>query len=120
VKISEVTKILGAEVLFGENLLDQEITEFAASNLLSDILTFTKEGYFLLTGLTSPQVVRTAELTGAIAILFVRGKYPPQEALGLAKSHLIPILRTEKLMFESCKKIVEGLNKVKKDENQLF
>jgi predicted transcriptional regulator len=120
VKISEVTKILGAEVLFGENLLDQEITEFAASDLLSDILTFTKEGYFLLTGLTSPQVVRTAELTGAIAILFVRRKYPPQEALGLAKSHLIPILRTEKLMFESCKKIVEGLNKVKKDENQLF
>jgi len=43
VKISEVTKILGAEVLFGENLLDQEITEFAASDLLSDILTFTKK-----------------------------------------------------------------------------
>jgi len=119
-KIREVTKILDAEVLFGEDFLDREVTEFAASDLLSDILTFSKEGYFLLTGLTSPQVIRTAELTGASAILFVRGKYPPQEALGLAKSHHIPILRTEKLMFESCKKIVEGLNKEKENENRFF
>ena len=119
-RIKDVVQVLDAEVLIGEDLLDQEIIEFAASDLLSDIFTFTKEGYVLLTGLTSSKVVRTAELTGALAIIFVRGKYPPQEALGLTKSHHIPILRTEKLMFEFCKKIVEVLNEEKKNEKSFF
>ena len=87
---------------------------------MSDILTFTKEGYVLLTGLTSSQVIRTAELTGAIAIVFVRGKFPAADAIVLARSYNIPILRTEKLMFESCKKIVQGLEKEKEDEKSLF
>ena len=69
-----------------------------------------------MTGLTSSQVVRTAELTGALAVVFVRGKFPDQEAIGLAKSHHIPLLRTKKLMFESCKKIAQEQKEEKKDE----
>lgn len=110
-KIKDVFRILDAEVLIGEEFLDMEIIEFAASDLLSDILAYTKEGYLLITGLTSSQVVRTAEITGALGIVFVRGKFPTQEAIGLAKSHNIPLLRTEKLMFETCKKIVQKLKK---------
>jgi len=119
-KIKDVFRILDAEILIGEEFLDKEIVEFAASDLLSDILTFTQEGYVLLTGLTSSQVVRTAEITGALAIIFVRGKFPTQEAIGLAKSHHIPLLRTEKLMFKSCKKIVQELKEDKKNEKPLF
>jgi len=119
-RIKDAVQVLDAEVLIGEDLLDQKIIEFAASDLLSDILTYTKEGYVILTGLTSSQVVRTAELTGAIAIIFIRGKFPVQEAIGLAKSHHIPLLRTEKLMFESCKKIVQEVKEDKKDEKPLF
>lgn len=52
-RIKDIVQVLYAEVLIGEDLLDQEIIEFAASDLLSDIFTFTKEGYVLLTGLTS-------------------------------------------------------------------
>ena len=59
-------------------------------------------------------MVRTAELTGAIGIVFVRGKLPPQEVIGLAKSHCIPLLKTDKLMFASCRRIVEELIKEKK------
>ena len=115
-KVEDLLQILDAEVLVGEEFLNREIIEFAASDLLSDILAYANEGYVLLTGLTSSQVVRTAELTGALAIVFVRGKFPAQEAVGLAKSHHIPLLRTERLMFESCKKISQGLKEEKKDE----
>jgi len=115
-KIKDIVQALNAEVLVGKEFLDQEIIEYAASDLLSDILTYAKEGYLLITGLTSSQVVRTAELTGAVAIVFVRGKNPPKEALELAKLHYIPVLRTEKLMFESCKKIVEKMQEDEKDE----
>jgi len=113
-KIKDLIRVLDAEVLCGEDFLDQEITDFGACDLLSDILAYSKDEYVLLTGLTSAQVVRTAELTGAIAIVFVRSKLPPQEAIGLAKSHQIPLLKTDNLMFSSCRKIVEELMKEEK------
>lgn len=115
-KVKDVVRVLDAEVLCGEDFLEQEITDFGASDLLSDILAYSKDEYVLLTGLTSSQVVRTAELTGAIAIIFVRGKLPPQEAIGLAKSHHIPLLKTDNLMFISCKKIVKELIKEEKNK----
>ncbi len=114
-EVKDLIRVLDAEVLCGEDFLDQVIIDFGASDLLSDILAYSKDNYVLLTGLTSSQVVRTAELTGAIAIVFVRGKLPPQEAIGLAKSHHIPLLKTDNLMFGSCKKIAEELIK---EENQ--
>ncbi|MBE3090772.1 MAG: hypothetical protein IMZ42_00395 [Candidatus Atribacteria bacterium] len=115
-KISDLTRVLDAEVLCGEDFLEQEVADFGASDLLSDILAYSKDEYVLLTGLTSSQAVRTAEITGAIAIVFVRGKLPPQEAIGLAKSHHIPLLKTDNLMFASCKKIVEELIKEEKNK----
>ena len=119
-KVKDLIRVLDAEVLCGEDFLDQEIIDFDASDLLSDILAYSKDDYVLLTGLTSSQVVRTAELTGAIAIIFVRGKLPPQEAIGLAKSHHIPLLKTDNLMFTSCRKIVEELIKEEKNKWMLI
>ena len=113
VKIRDIVRILEAEILCCESCLGKEISDFAASDLLSDVLAYEKENYLLLTGLTSQQVVRTAEITGAVAIVFVRGKLRPQEAIGLAKSHHIPLMMTDKSMFDSCRKITEELSKEK-------
>ena len=114
-KIKEIVDILDAEVLSGEDFLDREIEQFAASDLLSDVLALTKENFLLLTGLTSQQVVRTTEIAGGVGVVFVRGKAPEQEAIGLARSHNIPLLMTSKLMFDSCQAIVEAMiNKEKK------
>lgn len=111
--VGDLINILNAEILCGRKYLDKEIKDFGACDLLSDILAYSKEDYVLLTGLTSLQVVRTAEITGAIAIVFVRGKLPSPEAIGLAKSHHIPLLKTDELMFNSCRKITEELIKEK-------
>lgn len=113
-KIREVVNLLDAEVLTGESYLDQEIEEFAASDLLSDVLTLSKDHFLLLTSLTSQQVVRTAEIAGGIGVVFVRGKTPEPEAIGLAHSHQIPLIMTSKSTFDACRLIVEALNKSEK------
>ena len=55
-----------------------------------------------MTGLTNPQVVRTAEMAGIVAIVFVRGKLPPRETIALAEEKGIPLLASRYTMYESC------------------
>ena len=75
-KVKDLIHILDAEVLCGEDFLGQEITDFGACDLLSDILAYSKDDYVLLTGLTSSQVVRTAELTGQLLLFLYEVSYP--------------------------------------------
>ena len=75
-KLKEVKRILEAEVIVGEDLLSEEVVMACGSDLMSDVLAFAKHGAILLTGLTNPQVVRTAEMADLRGICFVRGKKP--------------------------------------------
>lgn len=76
--------------------------EFAcASDLMSDVLVFTKPNMLLVTGLTNPQAIRTADMAEAPAVVFVRGKYPPQETLELAEEMGIGVLLSPYTMFET-------------------
>ena len=72
------------------------------ADLMSDVLAFTHSGTLLLTGLTNPQVVRTAEMSGVRAVVFVRGKYPPTETISLAQDKDIPLLGSRYTMYETC------------------
>ena len=47
-KVKDLIRLLDAEVLCGEDFLDQEITDCGASDLLSDILAYSKDNYILL------------------------------------------------------------------------
>ncbi len=69
---------------------------------MSDVLAFTRPHSLLLTGLTNPQVVRTAEMAELAAVCFVRGKVPEAETVSFAADEGIPLLRTRLPMFESC------------------
>ena len=100
--LKEVKEILEAEVLVGEESLDLDITMACGADLLSDVLAFTKSGSLLLTGLTHPQVIHTAEIAEIKAICFVRGKRPPDETVDLAKEKGIPLLYASLPMYESC------------------
>lgn len=99
----DVKTILGAESITGEDLLEKtEVISACGSDLLSDVLAFAKEKALLLTGLTNPQVIRTAEINDLVGILFVRGKRPPQETVNLAKIKELPLLTTIYPLFETC------------------
>jgi predicted transcriptional regulator len=101
-KISEIGKLLDAELLAGEEHLDSEVISACCSDMMSDVLAYVKEQAVLLTGLVNPQVVRTAEMMDMKCIVFVRGKMPDESMIELAKENGIPLLRTRREMFTSC------------------
>ncbi len=108
--LEDIKRILEAEVLVGDDLLRKDIKMACGSDLMSDVLSFVKSGSLLLTGLTNPQVVRTAEMAELRAICFVRGKRPDRETIKMAESQNIPLLTTPLPMFESCGRLYqEGL-----------
>lgn len=102
ITLREVKEILDAEVITGESLLSTEVTMGCGADLMSDVLAYTKSGALLLTGLTNPQVVRTAEMAEILAICFVRGKRPGEETVSMARNQGLPLLWTKLPMFESC------------------
>lgn len=77
------------------------------ADLMSDVLAFTHAGTLLLTGLTNPQVVRTSDMAGVQAIVFVRGKLPPPETVALAEQRNIPLLASRYTMYETCGRIYQ-------------
>lgn len=101
-RLSEVVKILQAEVLVPGADMEREVLTACGADLMSDVLTFTKERTLLLTGLTTPQVVRTAEIIDLAGIVFVRGKRPGPEVLELARAQGLPLMLTRFPMYESC------------------
>jgi len=100
--LEEARKILDAEVIVGADLMNREIQMACGSDLMSDVLSFVKSDYLLLTGLTNLQVVRTAEMTDLAAICFVRGKRPDEDTVRIAEAKNIPLLTTPVSMFEAC------------------
>lgn len=95
-------RILDGKLISGRADLSLEVEFACGADLMSDVLAFTHTGTLLLTGLTNPQVVRTAEMAEIKALVFVRGKYPPPETIALAKERNIPLLASRYTMFESC------------------
>ncbi len=102
IKLLDVQKILDAEIISGQDLLDTEISSGFGCDLISDSLCFSKPGCLLLTGLTNIQIIRVADMIEAKAILFVRGKRPAGEIIKLANEKHLPLLVTKRFLFESC------------------
>jgi predicted transcriptional regulator len=101
-KLSQIVEALEARVLSGDDLLEKDIDTCGASDLMSDILAGLSEGSILLTGLTTVQVVRTAMVAGVGAVIFVRGKTPPQQVIDLAREQELPLISSPYSMFVSC------------------
>ncbi|MCE5266191.1 MAG: hypothetical protein LLG97_21995 [Deltaproteobacteria bacterium] len=106
-RLRDVQKILDAEVLVGAEKLDMEVRTAFAADLMSDVLAFADSGCLLLTGLTNPQVIRTADVLDIAAIILVRGKKPPPETLRAAMDKNIPVLATKFILFESAGRLYE-------------
>ncbi len=73
-----------------------------AADLMSDVLTRVKPGALLLTGLTTPQSIYTAEMADVTVVCYVRGKRPQAETLRLAEQRGFVLLSTDLPMYESC------------------
>ena len=100
--VKDVKDVLKARVLTGEDLLDQEAHSACGSDMMSDVLAFSKDHSVLLTGLCNPQVIRTAEMLDIVCLIFVRGKKPDESIIEMAKERNIVVLATGHRMFSAC------------------
>ena len=99
-KLREIVGIVRGTLLTKQAKPDLEILSCGSSDLMSDVLSFMKPGSLLLTGLIHPQSVRTAEMADLAAIVFVRGKTPGPEVIGLADELGIPLIASPYGMYE--------------------
>jgi len=111
-KLEDIRKTLEAEWAGGKSRGTEsgqrDVLFCHASDLMSDVLTFSGAGSLLLTGLTNAQVIRVADVADFAAVCFVRGKKPQPETVGLAVEKEIPLLVTSLSMFESCGRLHAG------------
>jgi hypothetical protein len=98
----EILRTLHADTILNDGWLNGDIVRVYGSDLMSDILSFSKPNSLLLTGLINPQTIRTAEMVDIAAICFVHGKRPHDETLDLARENQMPLFCTRFSMFEAC------------------
>lgn len=101
-QLGDIRRVLEADVCSRGYQPDLIVAGGSAADLMSDVLTYARAGAVLLTGLINPQVVRTAEVAAIAAIVFVRGKIPPEETIRLAEENGLPLLTTQLTLFEAC------------------
>ncbi len=106
-KLDEVLEATEAEMLV-KPPFNIDLESACASDLMSDVLLFTKPSMLLVTGLTNPQAIRTADMAESPAVLFVRGKYPPPETLELAEEMGVAVMLSPYTMFEAAGLLYEA------------
>ena len=118
-KLRDIQRLLQADLISGTEIqLDKDIASACSSDLMSDVLAFSRSGHVLLTGLANVQSIRTANITEAKAVVYVRGKRPDLESVELAKLKDIPVLTTRCMMYEACGRLYQnGLLGVSLPEN---
>ena len=106
--LGKIQETLTAECLTNDPPLEREVLVGCASDLMSDVLAFSQSQAILLTGLTSPQAVRTAEIADIVAVCFVFGKQPPIETIELARDSGIPLFVSPFTLFTASGKLYES------------
>ncbi len=110
-QIKEIQKILDAQLLVGEELLETEVNNACGSDMMSDVLAFVKDQSVLITGLINQQAIRTAAMMDMVCVVFVRGKQPGEDILEVAKENGIAVLTTKHRMYSACGMLYSaGLN----------
>lgn len=101
--LKHVIETLDAATLYAtEGWEALEIEEVFASDLISDILVSEGDDQLLLTSLTSPQVVRTAALVGAVAIVLVHRRQSPPALEAAAREQGISLFRSAITKYDAC------------------
>ena len=101
-QLSQLRTLLSAELLCGEERLEEEIESVFGSDMMSDVLACPDELECLLTGLVNGQVIRTADMMDIGVIVFVRNKRPTDELIEMARQRDMVVMVTPCRMFTAC------------------
>ncbi len=100
-KLLEIRKILNAECLAGESLLEREVVAAGGADLMEVILSSVARDSVFLTGVITDQIVRSAHISGVGALVIVRGKRVDGRIIAMAEEIRIPLFVTAYSMFVS-------------------
>ncbi len=101
--LSQITTSLEFKTLFASpDFKRRTVQNVVASDLMSDVLVVVLDDVLLITSLASDQMVRTADLVGAAAVVLVNGKQPPASLVSLAKELEMTLLLTPMPKYETC------------------
>ena len=104
-EVQRIKELLTAKLICGSDL-HRRVKMACGCDLMSHVLAHIKhEDTLLLTGLTTPQVIYTADAVDIQVICFVRGKKPVDETIKLASERNMVLLHTDLPLFESCGKL---------------
>ena len=106
-KIREIASLLSADVLSGEQMLEEEVQSACGSDMMSDVLAYVKDQGVLVTGLVNPQVIRTAMMMDMRCVVFVRSKKPSPDMVELARENHIALLASDSRMYEACGRLYQ-------------
>jgi predicted transcriptional regulator len=106
-KVSELVNELGLQIFCGKENIDRIVKGGYASDLLSDVMGFAKEGEVWVTLQTHKNVIAIASLKDLSAVILVKGNVLEEDALKKAIEEGIPVLGTDKQTFETVGKIYE-------------
>ena len=99
--IADIVALLDGKVLCNHHLIDKKIDYAFSSDLMSDVLTLKVDNMIVLTGLCNVQVIRTAEVSDASCIIFVRNKKVTDDMLELASDTDLVLVERPYSMYKS-------------------
>ena len=106
--LEELEDILQAKIIVDADDLEFNINSACSADMMSSVLYYHTPSSLLITSLTQPHVIRTAEIAGIKIIVFVMNKQPEQITIDLAKEKKIPILITPYCMYTASGKLFEA------------
>jgi len=106
--LKELEVILQAKIVVDSDNLDFNIDSACSADMMSSVLYYHTPNSLLITSLTQPHVIRTAEIAGIKIIVFVMDKQPEQVTIDLAKEKKIPVLVTPFCMYTASGRLFEA------------
>ncbi len=102
-KAEEAAKLVKGKIVSCKEVADKvKIRSGFSADLMSDVLALAispNKDTILITGITNPQIVRTAEILDIPVIVVARGKAVPQETIKLAEEKGIILIKTKLTVF---------------------
>lgn len=98
-QIKEIANTLNATILTPELDTSGEVKNAFTSDLMSDVLTRDYDKTVLITGLSSLQAIRTAEISDINHIIIARGKEVTEDIVDLAVESEIVLLKCRYSLF---------------------
>ncbi|MBI5408953.1 MAG: hypothetical protein HZA14_06275 [Nitrospirae bacterium] len=106
--LKEIAEILNAALITDSEYPDINIQNACSADMMSAVLYYHTPNSLLITGLTQPHVIRTAEIAGIKTIVFVLNKKPDDSTIELARQKNIPLLSTPCCMYTASGRLYQA------------